>query len=164
MSLMICLALASLLATIRREIPFVLLVGNMQPVIERIEELAGLVLRDHQRRREEQRGLLAAGSDHGARLQGAQRHARGNRFLLGVGIPQTPVRPVQLDRPMQALPPYALHAWMPPRNLEQALGEHGLKLAYTGQNIFVGDDAEVGADRGHANRVTTQRSVVLPTL
>jgi hypothetical protein len=49
---MIYVAAASLLASVRREMPFVLLVRNIQAMIERIEELAGFILGDDQRRRE----------------------------------------------------------------------------------------------------------------
>ena len=65
---------------------------------------------------------------------------------------------------MQTLPRDTLHARMPLCDRKQAPGEPGLELPHARQNIFVGDDAEIGADRGHADRMTAQCPVVLPTL
>jgi hypothetical protein len=94
--------------------PVVFLVGNLQAVIERIEQLMGFIGGDHQRRRKEQRGLFAAGSDDGTRLQCTQRHPGSDGILKGIGAPRPPIRSMQLDGPMQSLPRHASYTWMPP--------------------------------------------------
>ena len=122
----------------------------------------GLMLGDHQRRRQEQRGLLAAGSDHRAGLQRPLRDARGDRHLGGVGMPGAPVRAVQLHRPVQPLPRHALHARMLLRDREQAAGEQLFQALHVLQNFLFADDLQVGADGGHADRMAAQRAVILP--
>src|SRR5438874_533935 len=71
---------------------------------------------------------------------------------------------MQLDGPMQTLSGHPLDARVSPGDLEQTLCEQSFELAYPGQDIFAGDHAEIGADGGHTDRMTTQRSVILPTL
>ena len=117
--------------------PFVLIVRNQQAVIERIEQLMGFVGGDHQRRRKEQRGLFAAGSDDRARLQCTQRHAGSDGILKRIRAPIPPVRSMQFDGPMQALSRHASDARMPPGDLEQTLGEQSFELPYPGEDVFV---------------------------
>src|SRR5579859_1313498 len=76
-------------------------VSDRQAVMQRVEDLIQFRLRDHQRRRNEQRRLLAAGGDQGAGFQRLRRHPARERFgLLTSPIP--PVGAVQFHGPVRS--------------------------------------------------------------